>query len=229
MIDCKIMSMLGRQYNVDQLKNILSLSDCDIVYDKGDNSPLSTAISAWGKPYMNGITHRVLLQDDVQVCNGFAKICDRISLSHPNEVVGLFPFDTLNIDFDLNDSPFYDLSILSGCAIMMPVKYIESFIEYAKEKPVENRDNWTLRAFCEDNGIRMIQTVPALVQHIGDVSLFCASSGIRRTKYFQENPIADWDTQKINTPKFYSESEKILCEAIRKTKERLSRLARERM
>lgn len=62
------------------------------------------------------------------------------------------------------------------------------------------------------------------VAGIGYILNFFADS-----EYFQENPIADWDAQKINTPKFYSESEKILCEAIRKTKERLSRLVQERM
>lgn len=227
MLDYKIMARHERHENAERLASILGISANDIIYDKGDNSPLSTAISAWGAPRKGEITHRILLQDDVQICDNFVKICERISVSHPNEVVGFFPYDTLNINFDLNNSPFYDLKVLSGCAIMMPVKYIDAFIEYAKEKPVENRDNWTLRAFCADNGIRMIQTVPALVQHIGDISLFCADSGIRRTKYFQGNPNANWDAQKVNTPKYYSRSEEILGEAVRKTKEKLSRFVRE--
>lgn len=227
MVDYKIMAQYKRHESAERLTTALDLSASDIIYDKGDNSPLSTAIRAWSAPRKDEVTHRVLLQDDVWVCDNFVKICERISASHSNEVIGFFPYDTINIDFDLSDSPFYDLKILSGCAIMMSVKYINAFIEYAKEKPVENRDNWTLRAFCLENEIRMIQTVPALVQHIGDDSLFCADSGVRRTKYFQENPIADWDIQKVNTPKFYSRSEEILDEAVRKTKEKLSRLVRE--
>ena len=41
-------------------------------------------------------------------------------------------------------------------------------------------------------------TIPALVQHIGDVSAIDASRQVRRTYYYSENPVANWSNPIIN-------------------------------
>lgn len=46
--------------------------------------------------------------------------------------------------------------------------------------------------------IPILTTIPAIIQHIGDVSVIDPSKPIRRTQYFERDPVANWASQKIN-------------------------------
>jgi hypothetical protein len=43
----------------------------------------------------------------------------------------------------------------------------------------------------------IITTVPATVQHIGDISIANIGCAIRRTVYYDKNPIANWSNKAI--------------------------------
>lgn len=227
-VDIIIMGCHERDVNIDILLNKLELSKNNVVYDNNHDGPLSTALKAWTYQYNSEITHRILLQDDAAVCDNFKQICERIVVAHPNEVIALFPFDTIKIEFEHSDTPYYDLKIFSGVGIIMPVKYIDGFCIYAKEHPFKDKDNWTLYNYCKEQNIRMIQTVPALVQHLGDYSLYDTNADVRRVKCFDENPVANWDSKEIITPKYYSEFEREMAKKLEWSKQYIKNLAKER-
>ena len=81
----------------------------------------------------------------------------------------------------------------------MPNKYIPKMIEYMRrQKNLSCGEDLVIGWFARDNKIPLLTTIPSLVQHIGDVSILDPSKSIRRTQYFEENPAADWSSQKIN-------------------------------
>lgn len=228
MIDIKIMGCKERKENIERIVDKLFLQQSDVCYDE-DRNPLHTAIKAWNQEFTSDITHRVLLQDDIELCKDFIDICNRIVKTHPDKVIALFPFDTINIDFEINETPFYDLKILSGAGIICPTIYIESFVKYANEFPYKDKDNWTLYYFCKKNNIRMIQTVPALIQHIGDFSLYeNLYDETRRTPVFSGQKEVDWENKKINTPKYYDIIDKKVDEKIKWSKQYIKNLTKER-
>ena len=58
----------------------------------------------------------------------------------------------------------------------------------------------------------MLQTVPAVVQHIGDQSIFDKKNSIRRSKYFYQDNNIDWLSKKINHLKYHSALERMISE-----------------
>ena len=201
----------SRDDNIKVLLDALKLSSNNVIYDDNKEGPLKSLITGLSK--FNNCTHNIILQDDCLLCNNFISICEQMIQTHPDKVIGLFPYDFLDekvLPLE-SDSPYYGLKILSGVGIIFPSKYSKDFIEYAKEKGDPWKDDMSLRDFCLDFNIEMLQTIPAIIQHIGDVPVIDKSNpyGIRRSKYFQENPIdIDWKNKNINHLDYYSSQDK---------------------
>ena len=76
----------------------------------------------------------------------------------------------------------------------------------------------------------MIQTVPAVVQHCDNGSYWNCDKGFneRRVKYFELNPIANWESTKVNYLKYHSHREKLIAEKIEWSKQYIKNLVKER-
>lgn len=154
-----------------------------------------TAKKAWLSPIPNGVTHRVALADDVEVCDGFWEICEQIIDAHPDAIISLFPYEFMSRIPAIEDieTPYFKCNVLSGCAIIMPVEYIQPCFDYVKQRFDDNcADDEGIQAYAEDAGVEMLTTVPATVQHIGDDSVAFPGRLIRRTEYYEVAPKADW-------------------------------------
>ena len=90
------------------------------------------------------------------------------------------------------------ISALSACGIIMPIEYIQPCFNYIKQRYNDTcDDDYGIRDWAIHNGVQIITTIPALVQHLGDDSIANKGSPIRRTVYYKQNPKANWASQKV--------------------------------
>lgn len=202
MFDIKIYGVLQRRNNIEKVARQLDLTDADIFYDDRPNggSALYTAKKAFTAPRPLGLTHRIVLQDDVQICNSFRDICETIIATHPDKIFALFPLDW-DIDRALSFSaqynvvtPYIRAASVTGCGFIFPIECIQPYLDWVPDNAIEDVALFT---WAQQNKYMIVNTIPSLIQHIGDESVLVKRAPIRRTKYFQENPVANWKSKII--------------------------------
>lgn len=179
----------SRIENVNKTCSILNLTQNKVVFDDRTDGgdAMYTALKTWSLPLEKQYTHRLVLQDDIELCNNFRLIVEKIAASNPDNIISLF--HELNY---FRKEKYIPLRRLYGCGILMPVKYIENFINYVNEnrykddKSIENfkHDTFAIYSFALINKIKMLDTNPSLLQHIGDNSLIDPTWEIRKYNYF---------------------------------------------
>ena len=198
----KIYGVQSRMGMIKATAEKLSVDEENIFLDDRDNGgdPLYTAKKAYLSD-CGDATHGIFLQDDVEVCDNFIEICEQIIAAHPNKIIGLFPFDYMRYDSKLDslESPYLEIRVLSGQGIIMPIEYIKPCFEWLKSTYDDKiDDDKGIHQWAKYSGVKVITTVPALVQHIGDVSAIDTSRKVRRTYYYSKNPVANWSNPIIN-------------------------------
>ena len=208
MVDIKIVASHQREEMVENLREALGLTDQDIFYDERTETgnPYLAVKQTWLLPHEEGVTHRVVLNDDVQVCNGFKQIIEQMAQSHPDCAFSLFTMafdgDCYNDFISGLESPYihHDWSMW-GCAILLPINIVEECFSYIDSVFGENAlESHGILSYLNHKRIPILSTIPVTVQHIGDDSLFDSSLPVRRTVRFDENPTADWTSTKVEDP-----------------------------
>ena len=202
MLDTHIYGVHARDEMIRATANKLNLDTNYIHYDDRPNGGwmIYTAKKAWTAPIPKGITHRVALADDVEVCDGFTEICTTIAQTHPESIISFFPYEFMerNEQIENMDTPYWIAHVLSGCAIMMPVQYIQPCFDFIRSKfNDECPDDAGIQAWADTAGVQILTTIPALIQHIGDESIANKGCFIRRTVYFDRQPQADFGSKKV--------------------------------
>ena len=198
-IDMRIFGVYSREEMIQATAHKLVLSEDHIYHDDRPNggSVMYTAKKAWLSSIPDSITHRVVLSDDVEVCNGFTEICTQMVNAHPDDVITLFPYQFMHRQLGLEKllTPYVVSNTLSACGIIMPAKYIKPCFDWIdKHYPDAQDDDYYIQLWATANNIRMLTTIPATLQHIGDDSIFNPQAPIRRTDYYEQNPVADWES-----------------------------------
>ena len=200
-ITIKIYGVKSRMHMINATASKLSISRENIFLDDRANGgdALYTAKKAYLSEHGDA-THGIFLQDDIEVCDGFLDICYQIVQTHPDKIISLFPFDYQNKinDFESLSTPYIKAFTLSACGIIIPVKYIEGCFKWIYEVYHDNiADDTGIKAWANAHKIDIITTIPSLIQHIGDDSIISPKCPIRRTVYYEKNPIADWSNLEI--------------------------------
>lgn len=196
-IDIHVYGVHERDNMIAATVKKLGISYDNVHYDDRSERGLMmyTAKKAWLAPVSAGITHRVALADDVEVCDGFTEICEQMITAHPNAIISLFPYEFMKRTPTIEGlkTPYLKCNVLSGCAIIMPVQNIKPCFDYVKAVFDDNcADDEGIQAYAETQGVEMLTTVPAIIQHIGDDSVAFPGRIIRRTVYYDVAPRADW-------------------------------------
>lgn len=81
MISIKIVGVREREYMIDEMNRQLQLPAGDIIYDERPGGGYAFPIlkKAWLDPYVEEETHRVVLNDDLELCDDFINICNQIA------------------------------------------------------------------------------------------------------------------------------------------------------
>lgn len=204
MCNVKIFSCAKRESLAVELSIKLGLCSDDIIFDgrKSRCESFCYEVSkAWEKfDVSDEGGWSMLVQDDVDVCNNFIQTVEKICKSHQDTIFSFFPYYYMGVDVCVDPlSPFWQAEIISGCCIAVPNKYVTSMVQYMRrQKNLSCGEDLVIGWFAKDNKIPILTTIPSLVQHIGDVSILDPSKPIRRTQYFERDPVANWTSQKIN-------------------------------
>lgn len=197
-VDIRIMAHPSRKSTVIEILKELNLPEEVVSWDDRENGgdAMYTARKAWQFPIPEGCTHRLVLQDDIEVCNSLCEIIESIAICHPDEIVTLFHCETYS-----SDKRYEEISKIYGCGIMIPVKLLDDlwyFVDNEIDKWIANAneiakiDTNCILAWSIIKKIPKITTVPSLLQHIGDISLV----GIDKQRVspdFEKNPpLTDW-------------------------------------
>lgn len=200
MIDIKIMAHPSRRENVMKILTALSLSDDIVVWDDREygGDAMYTSRKAWNLPIPSGCTHRLVLQDDIEICDNFLDIVEQVAKGHTSQVISFFHCEEY-----ANNVRYAEVKHLWGCALMIPAHLISNcwkYIEHIPEEPwcgehadiIMRHDNNCIMLWAINNDIPAINTVPSLVQHIGDDSLVGIKEKRVSQDFVKSPPIIGW-------------------------------------
>ena len=200
--DIRIMASPKRAERVKLLVEKLGLSDSAVTWDdrpKGGGA-MYTARKAWLFPIPDWATHRVVLNDDVLVCDNFLDIVEQIAVTHPDCAVGLCNFVGRTNYLDLS-TPYFRTRSMCGCGIMLPKSIIEPCMKYIDEFPdseLKKIDDYMISKYCFENKITMLTVLPTIIQHPDDDSLLSVTYSWKRTsKNYDELGRGDWLNRQI--------------------------------
>ena len=199
----KIYGVESRRSCIDSIVNQLSIPEDHIFIDDRPNGGdvMYTAKKAWLSDHGDA-THVLVLQDDIELCDGFLDICSTIVETHPDKIISLFPFQFLREEERLKHitTPYIATFCISGQGIIMPVEYVKPCFDHIKSVYDDNiADDTGIGSWAYNRRIDIVTTIPAILQHIGDISALDSNRPVRRTVYYDSNPVADWDNKKIDT------------------------------
>lgn len=209
MFDIKVYGVKKRLPMIEKTVEKLGLSWDDVIFDDRENGGEAyyTFKKALLSPSKSEITHRIILTDDAQPCTNFKEIVSQIIETHPDVIVSMFPMDSwMNLAIkrnpDLGTKTPYVRNMYweIGIGFIIPVKYIPRYVEHADRVCYEKGmfEDGALYDWARKNNVDIFNTKPVLVQHLGDESLLFGKSAPRRiTKYYEENPIANWKTSYV--------------------------------
>lgn len=167
--DIKIMGAPKRIENVRKMQAFLGLTDSDIFIDDRPNGgdAMYTARRTWELDFAQGITHRCVLQDDLEICAGFRQAINRIVNKHPDCIIGLYT--SRNIAGFKTDTPFIEVlgGGVWGQAVIIPKQIIPKIFEWVDSiNPDYPHDDAAISEYARLHGIKVLLTRWSLVQHL---------------------------------------------------------------
>lgn len=203
MVDIRIMASPKRAEHVKEMLRELKLPETSVTWDDRPNGgdAMYTAKKAWLHPIPSDVKHRLILQDDIEMCDNFIETVNIIADVHPDCVLSLFSLSAPNYSPYRKESPYHQIDTLNGCAIMMPTDIIESCMKWCDESADEVlklQDDLMITEYCKAHKIMMLTTFPNTVQHIGNESLLNKDRFWEcKSMYYDKKGIADWYNDRI--------------------------------
>lgn len=166
--DVKIMAVPSRSHLVTQTLIKLGLSNQDVIYDtKGEKMPLKTMMKALELPVQEGITHRCIIQDDVEVGDKFWDNINFLCENYPNSVFSLFMSDSLAKLYEKYNGIICKTGgAIWGQAVIIPLSllnYMETLYSHIQDYPHDDR---FVQYCCAKKKIEVLTTVPCIVDHL---------------------------------------------------------------
>lgn len=171
-VDVKIMAVKPRRKIVLSMLEQLGLSEEEtVIYDDRPNGggTLYTCRKCWEAPIPDGVTHRLVLQDDVLLCDNFVDIMNMIVNTHPEFIFTLF-CPRIRFENALPDSPYI---IINGCntwgqGIMMPISYVKPVFEFVDAELGSDFpfDDGVYSWWAQREKVYIASTIPSTIQHL---------------------------------------------------------------
>lgn len=161
--DIKFMAVPSRMQNVVRQCSCLGLIFEDVAIDTAMSGlPLRTSQKAFSLPREEGVTHRLVLQDDL-IINPYIKenVQDLVNL-FPENPIALFTYKREEKSVILENG-IYKLHFMPGPAIIMPFSIMDKIREEHINYQNFRDDDWFYSWFCHRNNIKVLGVVPNLV------------------------------------------------------------------
>lgn len=168
--DIKIMAIPERMEHVVSLSVKLGLTIRDIFVDyKHEKNPMKTSKGAFLLPVEQSqkpITHRCVIQDDIEVCKDFAVFVNYLAERFPDDIITLFNTSPKIADIP-NGSIVTAGNGMWGVANIIPMKYLDSiFGEQELFCPSFRDDDRWYANWAKKHGVRILTTSPTSVNTI---------------------------------------------------------------
>lgn len=203
-IDIRIMGVPERMDNILASKELLVVPDENIFIDHEHIGCKWNAARAWLKE--TDKSHVMVLQDDVEFCDDFMKYLQITVDLHPDHVITLFPF-RFRQHKELGRypaTPYVETDLVSGCGVVMRKEYVVPCVNSWTEEV--KGDDTNIKNWAEANGIRILTTIPSLIQHVdGGRSVFNPERALGGTVTFlkdvsgsrwENGTVTNWSTLK---------------------------------
>lgn len=196
-VSVRIMGVPERMDCIKRNQKRLNIPDELIFIDENHEGLLQNAKRAWSyptdKPYV------MVLQDDVELCDDFISYVDAIVKAHPDSIISLFSVQyTRPCAFTRypTETPYIKVNSITAQAIVMKTEYVEPCLAAWKDE--YRGDDININKWATANDIEMLTTVPALVQHIGDESVFDRTRSMGRSEFYRKQPTeAHWEKTSV--------------------------------
>lgn len=183
----------------------MGLSESDtVIYDDRPNGggTLYTCSKCWEAPVPDGITHRVVLQDDLLLCNDFCGIINRIVNAQPDLIFSLF-CSRLKLSDAVADTPYYLIKGTNawGPGMLMPLKHVKPMFEFSDRELGADfpYDDGIYIWYARQNKIPIATTIPSTIQHLCPTqSTLGYNNKNKVSKVWIGEDVSgyNWDTQK---------------------------------
>lgn len=189
-IDIRIMAHKSRKENVQKLLDDLALDKTAVTWDDREEGgdALYMARKAWLSPWPTGCTHRVVLADDAEVCDGFREIVEILAKNHPQDIYSLYSPREF-----VPGAPVANVCshMVFGVGIMLPRKLIKPIFD----TPMRPEDDMSVTFYAIKNTLRVLTPMPSIVQHLQLKSLL--GSDPQSSKSYTKTPQQDWTLTNI--------------------------------
>lgn len=198
--DFKIMGVPKRISNIIYLCYKLGLDFAkDVAMDEVYSGvPAKTSLHAFSMPAEHDITHRCIIQDDIELCMGFVEAVHHLIELYPDNILSLYSNST-----KLSAYPKGTIidtgGMINGQALVIPLKYREQIIPFYRAciKAGEKADDFLYGLYAKKKGVKVLTCYPNLVKHMGveDTTLDHKCARFKSHNYTGE------DASKINFTK----------------------------
>jgi len=204
--DVKIMAVKSRRnFVLDMCKKLgLSEDEC-VIYDDRPNGggPLYTCRKCWEAPAEEGVTHRVVLQDDLLLCDDFIGIMNRIVNTNPEFIFSLY-CSRLKFQMALPDSPYIIIKGRQawGQGMLMPLSHVKPMFEFADRELGRDfpYDDGIYAWYAVENGLEIMSTIPSTIQHLCPTDSTLGYNNSRKvSKVWRGEDLSDvnWESPKV--------------------------------
>jgi len=192
----RIMGVEKRIEHINFTKQRFNIPDDQVFLDTEHRGCVENAKRAWLAETDND--HVLVIQDDVEFCDDFIHYANLFVKLFPDDILTFFPFQFFSLPSKgiPKQSPYMLTTCLSGQATMMPTKYIKPCISAWREDI--KGDDTNIMEWGKNNGIRFITTIPALTQHLGQVSVYDVGRSIGRSDCYRKNPVGNFECGYLN-------------------------------
>lgn len=140
--------------------------DFQVMGDMYGRGPWWNAKRCWTHALTTDSTHHLLLQDDVEVCDGFVEGLPQIVAGFPDDVISLFAMPRKG--FSGMDCRWGEAEGTWGCAVVMPKALIWEFLQWEQEniKPEFKHDDSRVSLWCCNTKRTVKVPFPNPVNHL---------------------------------------------------------------
>lgn len=194
-LDIRIFGVEERMSNIDLLRSQLPPS-ATVIIDTDHDGIIPTAKFSWLLPTTS--SHIMVLNDDVELCDGFVEVCTRMINTHPCCVFSLFSFLFMDGERTRRGgfpkiSPYVEVNQVSGLGVIIPTNLVHSCIN--SWSPDAKHDDTAICNWALNSNIRILTTLPGVVQHLDFPSTVGHPPLV--STVFNKHPEANWESTYI--------------------------------
>lgn len=209
MIDVRILAVKARQSYAEALKAMIPESK--IVYDDrgeyGANNCWYNAKRCWFSPAEAGVTHRLVLSDDAELCDDFMHYVNRAVSFAPDAVWSFYVgWKAEQRIKGTDNTPFVRIRgcKTGGVGILMPIHYALQMVEETDMVfGTEYKDDGgRVGMWCAMHGVPLMTTNPAIVDHKLIPSVIRGHNAKRYSRNYRKDVSqANWSSSEyVETP-----------------------------